>query len=150
MANTYTAIHYHFTFSTKNRHPWIKAEIEERVWSYLGGIARKNKLQPLKIGGIEDHVHVLLGAPATIAPAKIAQLIKGGSSAWIHDEFPDLVDFAWQDGYAVFTVSKSAVPDVSEYIENQREHHRIRTFKDEYLALLKRHGIEYDERYLGD
>lgn len=150
MANTYTSLHYHFTFSTKNRRPWIAQKIEERVWAYLGGIARKNKLKPIKVGGIEDHLHLLLGAPPTIAPAKIAQLLKGGSSAWIHEEFPELAAFAWQDGYGAFTVSKSAVPDVSAYIENQREHHRTRTFQEEYRALLDRHGIEYDERYLWD
>jgi len=150
MANTYTSLHYHFTFSTKNRHPWIVAEIEERVWAYLGGILKKNKLKPIKIGGIDDHLHLLLGAPPTIAPAKIAQLLKGGSSTWIHEEFPELATFAWQDGYGAFTVSKSAVPDVSAYIGNQREHHRTRTYQDEYRALLDRHGIEYDERYLWD
>jgi REP element-mobilizing transposase RayT len=150
MANTYTALHYHFTFSTKHRTPWIKPEIEERIWSYLGGIARTNKLKPLKIGGVDDHIHILLGAPPTIAPAKIAQLIKGGSSAWIHEEFPELRAFAWQDGYAAFTVSKSGIPDLTTYIENQREHHRMRTFKDEYLAFLERHGIEFDVRYVWD
>ena len=150
MANTYTSLHYHFTFSTKNRHPWIVQGIEERVWAYLGGIARKNKLKPIKIGGIEDHIHLLLGAPPTIAPAKIAQLLKGGSSAWTHEEFPELAAFAWQDGYGAFTVSKSAVCDVSAYIENQREHHRTQTYQEEYRALLDRHGIEYDERYLWD
>jgi REP element-mobilizing transposase RayT len=150
MANTYTSLHYHFTFSTKNRQPWIAQKIEKDVWAYLGGILKKNKLKPIKIGGIEDHIHMLLGAPPTIAPAKIAQLVKGGSSAWIHEEFPELAEFAWQDGYGAFTVSKSAEPDVSLYVENQREHHRTRTFKEEFRALLDRHGIEYDERYLWD
>jgi len=95
MANTYTSLHYHFTFSTKNRQPWIAAEIEERVWAYLGGILKKNKPKPIKIGGIEDHAHILLDAPPTIAPARIAQLVKGGSSAWIHEEFPKLAEFLW-------------------------------------------------------
>jgi REP element-mobilizing transposase RayT len=95
MANTYTALHYHFAFSTKGRRPWIRQEIEERVWEYLGGIARANGMKPLKIGGIEDHIHILVGAPATIAPAKTAQLLKGGSSAWIHETFGDLGAFAW-------------------------------------------------------
>ena len=150
MANTYTALHYQFVFSTKGRRPWIKPEIEERVWDYLGGIARANKLKPIKVGGIDDHIHMLLGAPPTIAPAKIAQLVKGGSSAWIHEAFRELADFGWQDGYAAFTVSKSAVPDVKSYIENQREHHRKRTFQEEYRAMLDRHGVEYDERYMWD
>ncbi len=150
MANTYTALHYQLVFSTKNRKPWISQEIEERIWKYLGGIARTNGMKPLKVGGIEDHVHMLVGAPPTIAPSKIAQLVKGGSSAWIHETFPELADFAWQDGYGAFTVSKSGVPEVATYIANQREHHRKMTFQDEYRLLLVRHEIEFEERYLWD
>ena len=105
-------------------------------------------MHSIQIGGIEDHVHLLLGAPASLAPSKIAQLIKGGSSAWIHDTFPNMKGFAWQDGYGVFSVSKSNIPGVVEYIRGQREHHRTRTFQEEYLAFLKRHEIQYDERYV--
>ena len=148
MANTYTSLHYHVVFSTKNRERWIRPDIEERIWAYLGGIAKQNKMKPLQIGGIEDHVHVLLGAPPVIAPAKIAQLIKGGSSAWIQKNFPPLKGFGWQDGYSAFTVSKSEVPSVIEYIRGQREHHRTKSFQEEYRELLKRHGIEFDERYI--
>lgn len=150
MANTYTSPHYHIVFSTKNREPWITADIEPRIWAYLGGIATKNRMKPIQIGGVDDHVHVLLGAPATFAPAKVAQLIKGGSSAWIHTEFPELKNFAWQDGYGAFTVSKSGLPKVKDYILNQRDHHQRHSYRDEFLALLKRHEIEYDERYLWD
>ena len=150
MANTYTALHYQFVFSTKGRRAWITPDIEERIWDYLGGIARANKMKPLKTGGIEDHIHMLLGAPPTIAPSKIAQLVKGGSSAWIHETFPHLGEFAWQDGYGAFTVSKSVIPDVIAYIANQREHHRTRSFQEEYRSFLYRHGIEYDERYVWD
>jgi REP element-mobilizing transposase RayT len=135
-------------FSTKNRERWITSDVEERIWAYLGGIAKENKVHPIQIGGIEDHVHLLLGAPASLAPSKIAQLIKGGSSAWIHDTFPNMKAFAWQDGYGVFSVSKSNIPDVVEYIRGQREHHRTRTFQDEYLAFLMRHEIQYDVRYV--
>jgi len=150
MANTYTSLHYHIIFSTKNRERWIGPEIEERVWAYLGGILKDNKMKPIQIGGIEDHVHVLCGAPATLAPSKISQLIKGGSSAWIHDAFPQLKSFGWQDGYGAFTVSKSSLPDVAVYIQGQREHHRTKTFQEEYVAFLKKHEIEYEERYLWD
>ncbi len=150
MANTYTSLHYHIVFSTKNREPWINPEIEERVWSYLAGIATKNRMKPIQIGGVDDHIHALLGASATLAPAKIAQVIKGGSSTWIHTEFPELKCFAWQDGYGAFTVSKSSLLDVKAYIQNQREHHKRQTYKDEFVALLKRHEIEYDELYLWD
>src|SRR5438128_2831024 len=87
MANTYTSFHYHFTFSTKNREPWIKPEIEGRIWAYLGGIARKHKMTAIQVGGIEDHIHALILAPPIIAPSQIAQYLKGDSSKWIHEEF---------------------------------------------------------------
>lgn len=150
MANTYTSLHYHFVFSTKNRERWITPDIEERIWAYLAGIASQNKIRPIQIGGVEDHIHALLGAPAAMAPSKIAQLLKGGSSAWIHDAFPAMKAFAWQDGYGAFTVSKSGLPEVTEYIQGQREHHRTRTFQEEYLAFLRKHEVDYDERYLWD
>ncbi len=150
MANTYTSLHYHIVFSTKNRERWIAPEIEERLWSYLAGIAKQNKMTPIQIGGVEDHVHLLLGASPTLAPSKIAQLVKGGSSAWVHDTFPDMKAFAWQDGYGGFTVSRSNVESVASYIRGQREHHRSKTFQEEYLALLQKHGVSYDERYLWD
>jgi putative transposase len=148
MANTYTSLHYHFTFSTKNREPWIAEEIENRVWAYIGGIARHHKMTALQVGGIEDHVHALVMAPPTLSPSEIAQYLKGESSKWIHEEFPKFRLFEWQDGYGGFTVSKSQIPDVIAYIKNQREHHRKKTFQEEYLELLKRHGVDYDERYV--
>ena len=150
MPNTYTSLHYHIVFSTKNRERWIMPDLEQRIWAYLGGIVKDHKMQPIKIGGIEDHVHLLLGTPATLAPSKIVQMIKGGSSAWIHDTFPNMTGFAWQDGYGAFTVSKSSVPDVVNYIQNQREHHRTKTFQEEYLAMLQKHDIDYKECYLWD
>jgi REP element-mobilizing transposase RayT len=102
----------------------------------------------IQIGGIEDHIHALVMAPPALAPFEIAKYLKGDSSKWIHEEFPDLQDFAWQDGYSAFTVSKSNAPLVVSYIQNQREHHRTQTFQEEYLEFLKKHGVEYDERYL--
>ena len=120
------------------------------MWSYLGGIARENKMTALQVGGIEDHIHILLGAPPTIAPSKATQLLKGGSSKWIHETFSNMRAFAWQDGYGAFTVGKSDVPDVIKYIQTQREHHQTTTFQEEYVKFLKRHGVEYDERYLWD
>jgi REP element-mobilizing transposase RayT len=90
MANTYTSLHYHIIFSTKNRERWITPDVEQRIWAYLGGIAKENKMKPLQIGGVGDHVHVLLGAPATLAPSKSAQVIKGGSWGWIQDTFPTM------------------------------------------------------------
>jgi putative transposase len=148
MANTFTSLHYHIVFSTKNREPWICQACEERVWSFLAGIAKQNGLVPMQIGGMENHIHVLVGAPSTAAPCKIAQQIKGGSSAWIHDTFPEWRGFGWQDGYGVFSVSRSNVGAVAAYIRQQRAHHQKKTFEEEYLTLLRKHGIDYDERYV--
>ena len=102
----------------------------------------------LQVGGIEDHIHALIMAPPTIAPCRIAQLLKGGSSEWIHQEFSCLKKFGWQDGYAAFTVSKSNIAAVIKYIQNQREHHRKKTFQEEYREFLRANGVEFDERYL--
>ena len=148
MANTYTCLHYHFVFSTKNREPWITPAVEDRIWAFLGGIARKNRMTPLQIGGIEDHIHLVAGMAPTVAPADAVQLLKGGSSHWIHKTLPGFLSFAWQDGYGAFAVSKSGLPEVIRYVETQRERHRARTFQEEYRALLDKHQINYDERYL--
>ena len=102
----------------------------------------------IQVGGFEDHIHALVMAPPTLAPSEIARRLKGDSSKWIHEEFPDLRDFGWQDGYGSFSVSKSNVPSVVKYIQTQRDHHKTQTFQEEYLEFLKKHGVEYDERYL--
>jgi putative transposase len=148
MANTYTSLLYHVVFSTKNRERWIKKAIEERVWSYLGGVAREHGLVAQQIGGIEDHVHLVLGMRAAMGVSKAVQLLKGASSKWINDSFRELRGFAWQDGYGAFTVSKSQLATTIEYVMNQREHHRVRTFQEEYRALLALHQIDFDECYL--
>ena len=150
MANTFTSLHYHVIFSTKSREPWIRPDIESRIWAYLGGIARENDLKAIFIGGIENHVHLLLGIPPTLAVSKAVQMIKGGSSAWLKDAFPGTRGFGWQDGYGAFTVSKSLVSEVENYIRNQREHHRVKTFEEEYRAVLEKHEIRFEERYLFD
>jgi REP element-mobilizing transposase RayT len=148
MANTYTSLYNHIVFSTKNRARHIKPEIERRVWEYIGGIARENKMTALQVGGIEDHIHALILAPPALAPSKIVQLLKGGSSLWIHTEFPELRNFAWQDGYGAFSVNKSILADVERYIQNQRAHHQKMSFQEEYLEFLNKHGVDYDERYV--
>lgn len=148
MANTYTCLHYHVIFSTKNRERWLVPEVEQRVWRFIGGIARAHRMTALQVGGVEDHIHALITAPPTIAPFQIAQFLKGDSSKWIHEEFSALRNFGWQDGYAAFTVSKSNIPQLIKYIQNQRAHHRKKTFQEEYLEFLDANGIDYDERYL--
>ncbi len=151
MANTYSSIFYHIIFSTKNRENFINREIETRVWAYLGGIARENDFSVLCIGGIENHIHLLLLLPPDLSVSNAVKLLKGVSSAWIKDAFPkalNLRNFAWQDGYAAFSVSKSKDGEVRRYIESQREHHRTKTFEEEYRALLLKHEVAVDEKYL--
>ncbi len=148
MSNTYTALHYHLVFSTKNRVPYLTQDIEQRVWAYIGGVARGHSLMALQIGGFDDHIHALLTALPTLAPSKIAQYLKGNSSKWIHETFPELQDFAWQEGYGAFTISKSGLDAAARYIQGQRAHHQQQSFQDEYREFLQKHGIEYDERHL--
>ncbi|MBN2505881.1 MAG: IS200/IS605 family transposase [Verrucomicrobia bacterium] len=150
MANTFTSLHYHMIFSTKHRQRWILPNIEQRVWAYMGGIAKQNELHACLIGGVEDHVHILLGMPPKMSVSEALKRIKGGSSGWMKANFPGCQHFAWQDGYAAFSVSKSEIPGVEDYIRNQREHHRTKTFQEEYRDFLDKHGIQYDERYLWD
>jgi REP element-mobilizing transposase RayT len=148
MANTYTSLYYQVVFSTKNREPFIRPEIEERVWEFMGGIARHHKMTALQIGGIEDHIHALVMAPPTIAPCDIAKWLKGESSLRVKETFDGLANFGWQDGYGAFTVSKSKLAEVIGYIQKQRIHHQAKSFADEYRELFDLHGVEYDERYL--
>ena len=105
-------------------------------------------MKAVQIGGIDDHVHLVIGIPASLAVSKAVQVIKGASSKWIHETFPELVRFQWQDGYGAFTVSKSQLNEVVHYVARQREHHKALTFQDEYKAFLQKHAIDYDERYL--
>jgi REP element-mobilizing transposase RayT len=115
----------------------------------MGGIARKHDSSAIQIGGIEDHIHALIRTPPKYSVSQIAQFLKGESSKWIHEEFDDMSRFGWQDGYAAFSVSKSIMPRVIKYIENQRQHHSDLSFEDEYRELLDLHNIEIrDEKYL--
>ena len=150
MGNTYSALHCHIVFSTKHRRRWIKPDIEGRVWAYLGGIARSRRVQPLAVGGIDDHVHLLVGLPPTVCVSDAMKCIKGGSSVWIKDSFLGFQEFAWQDGFAAFSVSKSGLPEVTRYIQGQREHHQTISFLDELRTLLDSHQIAFEERFLLD
>ena len=150
MPNTFSSLHYHIVFSTRDREPWLSEDIQSDVWSFIGGIARENKMKALQIGGMPDHVHIAIGIPATLSVSKAVQLLKGGSSKWIKDTFPGMKGFAWQDGYGAFSVSKSSLPEVICYIQQQREHHRIKSFQEEFLAFLDRHEIQYNPKYLWD
>ena len=148
MANTYISLYIHYIFSTKNRTPQIVPEIRDRLWPYLGGIVRDKKMKAIKVGGTRDHVHMLVSLPSTISIAEAVQLIKGNSSRWVNDTYRPKNKFEWQEGYGAFSVSVSTVEKTIRYIENQEEHHRRKTFKEEYVEFLKKNGIEYDERYI--
>jgi putative transposase len=148
MPQSFTSLNYHIVFSTKNRIPLITPEYELRLHEYIGGIVRTQGGVALAIGGMPDHVHVLARMRQDQALSHMIRGFKAGATGWMHDIFPELEEFAWQNGYGAFTVSQSLVAKVKEYVDTQHEHHRKRTFKDEFIALLKAHEIPFDERYV--
>jgi REP element-mobilizing transposase RayT len=147
MPSTHLSLHYHIVFSTKNRAPLISAAWRDRLHSFLGGVVRNLDGVPEAIGGVADHVHLLIGLRATACLANAVRDIKAVSSRWVHDDVGDPA-FAWKEGYGAFTVSASRCDTLKEYIARQDEHHRHRTFQEEYLELLHRSGAPYDERFL--
>jgi len=150
MSCTYTSLLAHVTFSTKRRQPFITPNLEARLLPYLGGIARQLGAKILVSNSVADHVHLLVNLPPTLAVSEAVGKLKGSSSKWIHDSFPEQQSFAWQRGFGAFSVSRSNVPSVARYIEGQKEHHRRVTFQEELVLLLRRHRIDFDDRYLGD
>ena len=147
MSHTYCSSLFHCVFSTKERRKLIAPELQERLWAYMGGIARENGMTAVEVGGTEDHAHLLLSLPSTMTIARAMQKIKGGSSLWLHESC-GLTGFEWQKGYGAFTIGISQVDATVRYISGQREHHRKRDFQAEFLAILKQHGIEYDARFV--
>lgn len=135
----------HCVFSTKERRSFLTPEICARLWPYLGGIARENQMKALAIGGVTDHVHLLLSLPTTLSVAKAMQLLKGNSSKWLRETFPELRQkgFAWQEGFGSFSIGVSGVDDTVRYIQTQEEHHRQRSFREELEIFLKKHGYDY-------
>jgi REP element-mobilizing transposase RayT len=148
MPHSYVSNLIHYIFSTKERYPFIDPELQSRLWPYMGGIARENRMKALAVGGTNDHDHALLSLPATMSVAKAVQLIKGGSSKWVHDQLPKYRKFGWQDGYGAFSVSASQMKSVIRYINGQKEHHRKKTFEEEFLEFLDKYGVDYDRRYV--
>jgi putative transposase len=144
MSHTYCSVLLHCVFSTKERRPIIPLDLKDRLWPYMAGIARMNRFKALAIGGMLDHAHVLMSLPTTVPIPKAIQLIKGGSSKWINDHLPRRT-FAWQDGYAVFSIGISQVEATVRYINNQEKHHRRMTAEEEWERMLARHGIKLVE-----
>lgn len=147
MAGTYTNLLYHIVFSTKNRMPLVSSTMQTELYAYIGGIVRAEGGTLLEIGGVSDHVHLLLKHKPTISVSGMLNRIKANSSKWANEKRKPHV-FAWQDGYSAFTVSESQVASVRNYIRTQESHHQRLSLKDEMKALLKRNGIPYDDRYL--
>ena len=150
MPQSFSCLHTHIIFSTKNRAPFLVPELIKPLYAYIGGIVRQRKCQLIRIGGIQDHVHLLVRQARDISVSDLVGPIKSVSSGWVHDEYPQYQGFAWQQGYAAFSVSLSGLESVGAYIENQEEHHRRKTYKEELIEFLERHEIEYDEKYMWD
>ena len=147
MPSTHSSLQYHLVFSTKNRARHIDVGWQPRLHEYLGGIIRTMGGISLVVGGVRDHVHMLVTLKPVHRISDVLRDLKKSSSKWVHDEIGQR-EFAWQEGYGAFTVSRSNIPSVKKYIEHQEDHHRKRSFRDEYRELLRRHGVEFDERYL--
>ena len=151
MAQSLAKILLHTVFSTKDRHPFLRDKpLRDELHRYLGGILANLDCQPLIIGGVEDHVHLLFTHSRTATVADVVKELKRSSSAWLKAKAADLADFAWQAGYGVFSIGQSQVNDVRAYIAGQEEHHRKVLFQDEFRRLLERYDIAFDERYVWD
>jgi REP element-mobilizing transposase RayT len=148
MPNTYTNLLYHIVFSTKDRAPLITDNFKEELYKYTSGIIRDEGGVKLECGGIEDHIHLLAKFKPSVSVSDMLRLIKANSSKWANERIDG--EFAWQEGFAAFSVSESQVVPVRRYIRNQVQHHRKQTYQEEFVALLERHGVEYDPRYLWD
>ena len=145
MSHTYTRNYIHLVFSTKERVQHIKQDIQPRLWAYMSGICRKHAMIVKAVGGLDDHAHLLFHLPPTLALSKAVYLVKANSSKWMK-QFAK--DFDWQEGYGAFSVSASNLDPVIKYIQNQGSYHKKMSFQREYLALLKKHGVEYDPKYV--
>jgi REP element-mobilizing transposase RayT len=148
MPRTYTQLLNHIVFSTKERRPTLTAELRGRLFPYMGGIIRQLDGAALLINGVADHVHVLASLPSTAAPSEFVGKLKANSSKWVHESFPEHRMFGWQLGYSAFSVSVSQKQGVWDYIAGQEEHHRRISFHEELISFLRKHEIEYDERYV--
>jgi putative transposase len=145
LAHTFSRNHIHLVFSTKDRRNIIAKEWQPQLWAYLAGICKNHEMIALAIGGTENHVHILLHLPPKLALAKAALLLKANSSKWMAEQRKD---FSWQEGYGAFSVSSSNLDQVAQYIQNQEAHHRKTSFEDEFRALLRKHGVECDPKYV--
>jgi len=147
MPGTYTSLHYHVIFSTKNREPIIAAAWRPRLHEYLGGMIRGLEGTPICVGGVADHVHLLFGLKPTHCLSDFMRDLKKDATNWVKDTLHES-HFAWQEGYAAFTVSPTAIESVRAYVSDQEEHHRVRTFREELVIMLRKSGVVFEDRYL--
>jgi putative transposase len=145
MAHTFSQNHLHIIFSTKDRRKTIAKELQPRLWAYLAGICKHHDMIALAVGGTENHAHICLHLPPKLALAKAVLLLKANSSKWMSEQGKD---FSWQEGYGAFSVSASNLDQVIRYVRNQEAHHRKATFEEEFRALLRKHGVAYDPKYV--
>ncbi len=150
MPGTYSNILLHIVFSTKHRDPFIDGDLEPRLQEYIGGLIRGEKGVLYEIGGMPDHVHLLIRWRPDQSISDLMRRLKGNSSKWVHETFPDRRAFCWQEGYSVFTVSQKLAEAASSYIRAQKEHHKTVSFAEELLKLLRGNNVEFDERYVFD
>lgn len=149
MPQSYTNLIYHVVFSTKNRQRVINDNVKSRLYDYIGGAIRKQGGIVLAINGMSDHIHLLAKLRADKSVSDVMRDLKANSSGWMHEVFPEAKDFSWQNGYSAFTVSASQVEKVKKYIANQESHHqRIGSFREEFIKLLRKNEIEFDDKYL--
>jgi len=150
MSQSLVKMYVHIIFSTKHRFPFIKPDIENELYSYIGGVIKQNGGIPFKINSMPDHIHILSTLPKNISLSKFLEEIKRNSSRWIKLKGDDYIKFAWQGGYCALSVSSSVIEKVKIYISNQKEHHRKSNFKQELIQFLEKYELAYDERYLWD
>ena len=150
MPQSLSKVIIHIIFSTKNREPWLDCEVRPRMHAYLATTCRDLGAEVVHVGGVADHVHIVTMLPRTVSQAQVVEQIKKASSKWIKALDARYHGFFWQRGYGAVSVSPSQFDAVLEYVETQEEHHRTRTFQEEYRELLRRHSVEFDERYVWD
>jgi putative transposase len=150
MANSYHAVYEHIVFSTKNRQPWLMADLRPDLFAYLAGAIKNQSCHPLLVGGFENHVHILLRRHATVLTPDLVKEIKRTSSQWLSGMGVARGRFHWQAGYGAFSVSYWDLEKIKRYVADQAEHHRKMSWEDEYRKLLIKHGVEFDERYFLD
>jgi len=140
----------HIVFSTKDRAPLLSPEVRPDLYAYLATVARNANCECYRVGGVADHVHFAIRLSRTTTIAALVEELKTSSSKWLKTQSPALANFAWQNGYGAFSVGPSDLEALRAYIDSQEEHHKTRTFQEEYRAFLKRYGVDFDERYVWD